>query len=170
MIHVSLYSWRHDIGDAFIQTLPNTTYHDLATDYFKKKDYIERPYGVPMVDADSALKLSLERETGHPLRGATAVIPRHVPEHRKFYHTTTHLNDYRAPYPFLLSTGARLPDYGLAYKRCMSQFTDTADYRRFGYNTWWDESGHYGNSHLRAQVPVYAYRNPIFPSKIQGAV
>jgi len=61
MIHVSLYSWRHDIGDAFIQTLPNTTYHDLATDYFKKKDYIERPYGVPMVDADSALKLSLER-------------------------------------------------------------------------------------------------------------
>ncbi|KAI0220602.1 hypothetical protein LSAT2_027888 [Lamellibrachia satsuma] len=164
------YSTYRRIADITDGTLPMTTYQDLVADRLKRKDYIERPHGIPMIDEDSALRLSLERETGHPLRGATAVIPRHHPEHRKFYHTTTHRNDYFAPYPFLSDNKAHLPDYNLAYRRCMSQFTDPADYRRFGYNTWWDESAHYGNSHLRAQVPVYAQRNPLFPSKIQGAV
>ena len=38
-----------------------TTYQDLAADRLKRKDYIERPHGVPMIDEDSALRLSLER-------------------------------------------------------------------------------------------------------------
>ena len=40
----------------------------------------------------------------------------------------------------------------LAYKKMKSQFTDTADYRRNGWNTWQDESGIYTNSHFKAQV------------------
>ena len=49
------------------------------------------------------------RETGHPLRGAIAVIPRHHPDHRKFYHTTTYKNDYFAPYPILLAVSMPCP-------------------------------------------------------------
>lgn len=38
------------------------------------------------------------------------------------------------------------PDNTQALKKCHSQFTDRADYRRPGRNTWQDESGVYANS------------------------
>ena len=38
------------------------------------------------------------------------------------------------------------------YKKCHSQFSDTADYRRFGRNTWQDESGVYANSALEHEL------------------
>ena len=39
-----------------------------------------------------------------------------------------------------------------AYKKCHSQFTDTADYRRSGLNTWQDESGLYANTEAKRTV------------------
>ena len=51
-------------------------------------------------------------------------------------------------------------DYTEAYKRCQSQFTDTADYRRNGRNTWQDESGIYHNSHHKADCPTYQRNDP----------
>lgn len=54
-----------------IQTLPMTTYQDLVADRLKRKDYIERPHGVPMIDEDSALRLSLERYVGAYTLGET---------------------------------------------------------------------------------------------------
>ena len=51
----------------------------------------------------------------------------------------------------------RPPDFAdksLALKKCHSQFTDTADYRRPGRNTWQDESGLYANSHFKAELYV----------------
>ena len=44
------------------------------------------------------------------------------------------------------------PDKSAAYRKCHSQFTDTADYRRPGRNTWQDESGVYSNTHYKQQV------------------
>ncbi|XP_033105225.1 protein C9orf135-like [Anneissia japonica] len=46
------------------------------------------------------------------------------------------------------------PDHSNGYRKCHSQFTDTADYRRFGRNTWQDESAIYANrDYKRALFP-----------------
>ena len=47
----------------------------------------------------------------------------------------------------------------IAYKKCHSQFTDTADYRRLGLNTWQDESGFYANTETKREV--FRSTNPI---------
>ena len=52
-------------------------------------------------------------------------------------------------------------NYTPAYKYCHSQFTDTANHRRSGWNTWQDESGVYANTHFKAQTPVYQRTKPI---------
>ena len=52
-------------------------------------------------------------------------------------------------------------DYTAAYKYCHSQFTDTANHRRSGWNTWQDESGVYANSTLKSRTPVYQRTKPI---------
>ncbi|KAJ8306102.1 hypothetical protein KUTeg_016647 [Tegillarca granosa] len=44
-------------------------------------------------------------------------------------------------------------------RKCNSQFTDTADYRRVGRNTWQDESGIYANTHFKREV--FKPGNPI---------
>ena len=53
------------------------------------------------------------------------------------------------------------PDESTALKKCHSQFTDTADYRRPGRNTFQDESGLYANSHLKKQTSFVNQENPI---------
>lgn len=58
------------------------------------------------------------------------------------------------------------PDLSPAYRKCNSQFTDTADYRRPGRNTWQDESGVYANTHYKRQVMQPT--NPIPPTLSWG--
>ena len=53
---------------------------------------------------------------------------------------------------FHTGMSTRFPDKSAAYRKCHSQFTDTADYRRPGRNTWQDESGVYSNTHYKQQV------------------
>jgi len=43
-------------------------------------------------------------------------------------------------------------DKSAAYRKTLSQFTDTSDYRRPGRNTWQDESGIYSNTHYKREV------------------
>ncbi len=50
-------------------------------------------------------------------------------------------------------------DNSSAFKKCHSQFTDSADYRRPGLNTWQDESGTYANSEIKQQT--FKASNPI---------
>uniref|UniRef100_A0A8C4RI20 Uncharacterized protein n=1 Tax=Erpetoichthys calabaricus TaxID=27687 RepID=A0A8C4RI20_ERPCA len=52
-----------------------------------------------------------------------------------------------------------LPDYSTAFRKCHSQFTDTADYRRHGKNIWQDESGNYANKDLKNKQLKHS--NPI---------
>ncbi|KAH0628276.1 hypothetical protein JD844_009193 [Phrynosoma platyrhinos] len=49
--------------------------------------------------------------------------------------------------------------YSVVHRKCHSQFTDTADYRRHGINTWQDESGVYANADLK--LKVFPVTNPI---------
>ena len=57
---------------------------------------------------------------------------------------------------FLLSISQEqppdFPDNSNAYRKCHSQFTDTGDYKRFGRNTFQDESGIYANTQLKRDL------------------
>ncbi|XP_066458101.1 cilia- and flagella-associated protein 95 isoform X2 [Eleutherodactylus coqui] len=73
----------------------------------------------------------------------------------KRYLDTTYGVDFVAPFHYVRTTAPKVPevpDYSTAFKNCHSQFTDTADYRRRGRNTWQDESGIYGNKALRQRM------------------
>lgn len=69
-------------------------------------------------------------------------------------------------YTILQEKPADFPDLSPAYRKCNSQFTDTADYRRPGRNTWQDESGVYANTHYKRQVMQPT--NPIPPTLSWG--
>ncbi|KAL0979008.1 hypothetical protein UPYG_G00179250 [Umbra pygmaea] len=62
---------------------------------------------------------------------------------RELYSTYT--LDYQAPWDYSNQTSTiKGPENSSpAYRKPQSQFTDTADYRRVGRNTWQDESGAY---------------------------
>ncbi|EMP30445.1 hypothetical protein UY3_12446 [Chelonia mydas] len=59
--------------------------------------------------------------------------------------------------------GAQPDGYSVVHRKCHSQFTDTADYRRHGINTWQDESGIYANADIKQKV--FPVTNPI-PSNV----
>lgn len=151
------------IGNITDGSLPPTTYQHMTSQSLLKDDFTEKQTTKPMVNQDTAAHVSLDRDTGAPDCGYGAVLPRHHPDHNKAHFETTHLADYRPPFGFTPAEEKPkdFADNSLAYKYCHSQFADTADYRRHGRNTWQDESGHYANSHLRAQCPVYQPRDPV---------
>ncbi|XP_015221901.2 cilia- and flagella-associated protein 95 [Lepisosteus oculatus] len=127
-----------------------------------KKDYEIRETPKPLVKADNFNSACFDRETRRPKTGFSEVLPRHQAGHNKIDMDTTYALDYLPPYSY--STQSCVGDQAecsAAYRRCQSQFTDTADYRRQGRNTWQDESGVYGNSHIRRRV--FPRSHPITP-------
>uniref|UniRef100_A0A8C8RFP6 Chromosome 9 open reading frame 135 n=1 Tax=Pelusios castaneus TaxID=367368 RepID=A0A8C8RFP6_9SAUR len=89
--------------------------------------------------------LLLGVQTGLPQTGVGAVLPRHPSDH------------------FKMLVGPQTGDYSIVHRKCHSQFTDTADYRRHGINTWQDESGIYANADIKQKV--FPVTNPI-PSNV----
>ena len=69
--------------------------------------------------------------------------------------------DYKDTYPYEVCTPVEVAekDNSAAYRKCHSQFTDTADYRRNGRNTWHDETGLYANAEVKSEV--FKTSNPI---------
>eukprot|EP00069_Balaena_mysticetus_P013460 bmy_08114T0 len=43
-------------------------------------------------------------------------------------------------------------DYSVVHRKCHSQFTDLNGSKRFGINTWHDESGTYANSYVKRKL------------------
>lgn len=132
---------------------PPTTYQDYCKQSELKDDYSEKEFKKCMVNTSTFHHLSLDsRDTGKPEKGYGSVLPHHHPDHDAFRSKTTYNHDYCAPYPYeavesnTSVQGEKFADNTIANKKCHSQFTDTADYRRPGQNTWQDESGVYGNS------------------------
>ncbi|XP_029328564.1 protein C9orf135 homolog isoform X1 [Mus caroli] len=56
----------------------------------------------------------------------------------------------------------RREEYSIVHRKCRSQFTDLNGSKRFGINTWHDESGIYANSEAKQKLYALA-RNPIVP-------
>ncbi|KAF7250439.1 hypothetical protein EYD10_04121 [Varanus komodoensis] len=72
---------------------------------------------------------------------------------------TTYQTDYVPPYDYVPYVTPDTVGYSVVHRKCHSQFTDTADYRRHGINTWQDESGIYANADLKQKV--FPVTNPI---------
>ncbi|XP_040212705.1 protein C9orf135 homolog [Rana temporaria] len=131
----------------------NTTTHQHLSQIQLKDEYQVKEVPKKMINEDNIGILDIKRSTGCPEKGFGAVLPRHNKDHMKIHLDTTYATDYVAPYPGTATLKvAEVPNYSAAYKKCHSQFTDTADYRRHGRNTFQDESGMYANSHMKRLV------------------
>nr|XP_033780645.1 protein C9orf135 homolog isoform X2 [Geotrypetes seraphini] len=127
-----------------------TTTDQQLSQIFLKKDYEEREIHKSLVNLDNYETTVFERDTGRPERGFGAVLPRHPLDHLKMIFDTTYNSAFVAPFPYIPSCHYLAPqEYSTVHRKCHSQFTDTADYRRYGINTWQDESGVYANTELK---------------------
>ncbi|XP_072263149.1 cilia- and flagella-associated protein 95 isoform X2 [Pyxicephalus adspersus] len=131
----------------------NTTTQQHLSQINLKDEYQVRELPKPMINKDNIGILDIRRQTGCPDKGFGAVLPHHSQDHKKIHLDTTYIRDYVAPYPYTTTLKVQeVPDNSAAYKKCHSQFTDTADYRRHGRNTWQDESGLYANRQIKQLV------------------
>ncbi|XP_075684077.1 cilia- and flagella-associated protein 95 [Rhinoderma darwinii] len=129
-----------------------TTQHQLSQVHLKG-EYKVKDVRKQMVNEDNLDTLNLKRQTGLPDSGFRSVLPHHSTDHNKMHLDTTYGINYVAPFQYTASLKvSRVTDYSSAFKKCHSQFMDTADYRRRGRNTWQDESGIYANREMRQNV------------------
>ncbi|XP_074643707.1 cilia- and flagella-associated protein 95-like [Tubulanus polymorphus] len=156
------------IGNITDGTLPNTTYQELCNQSLLKNQFQEQEIGKSLVNEETFGDINNDRDTGAPKNGYGSVLPCHNPDHDKQHLETTHRADYIPPYPYTPAEEKPkdFADHSLAYKKCNSQFSDTADYRRLGRNTWQDESGIYTNTHYKRQLSTYQPTQTI-PERLQ---
>jgi len=144
------------IGNVTDGEIPKTTYQDQADQVLLKPMYEDRDCHRSMIQAETLTKANegLDRESGDPKDGYGSVLPRHNKDHKKLHLDTTYTADFYPPFPMTCQhpEEEESEDKIAAYKRMKSQFTDTADYRRNGWNTWQDESGIYANSEYKKQI------------------
>lgn len=145
------------IGNVTDGEIPKTTYQDQADQVLLKPMYEGRDCHRGMVQPETlaSADAGIDIKTGDPKCGYGSVLPHHNEDHKKFHLDTTYKTDYYPPFPMTAENrpeNVEPEDKSAAYRRMMSQFTDTADYRRNGWNTWQDESGIYANSEYKKQV------------------
>ncbi|KAG8595738.1 hypothetical protein GDO81_001608 [Engystomops pustulosus] len=142
-------------GDVASEDWKTTTGHQFSQVQLKA-EYEVKDFHKKMVNEDNLDTLNLKRQTGLPDNGFGAVLPHHSKDHNKMDLNTTYGIDYMAPFQYttspIIEKVPEVPDYVSAFKKCHSQFTDTADYRRHGRNTWQDESGVYANREVRQRM------------------
>jgi len=143
------------LGNVRDQEVPQSTTHYHMQQIQQKDDYKERRCKFPMIDASTFNETETTRDTSASSSEFGSILPRYSAEHDKRYLNTTYVTDYKYGYPYEESnTRMEEKDNTAAFKRCRSQFTDTADYHRIGKNTWQDESGQYANSELKKSNPI----------------
>ncbi|XP_022368516.1 uncharacterized protein C9orf135 homolog [Enhydra lutris kenyoni] len=173
---VLVYSWHHDReaypkdydieGPEDIKKLCNSTYWRLGTDeppiwlsethekmaqvYLNRElDKIKRK---PLLNDETMSSGIIERDTGLPATGFGALFTRHPPDQHKMYALTTYAEEYAAPYEYEPLDYPCQDDYSIVHRKCRSQFTDLDGSKRFGINTWHDESGIYANSCVKRKL------------------
>nr|XP_002130464.1 protein C9orf135-like [Ciona intestinalis] len=158
-LHTTTYARIGNITDG---SLPLPTTKAALEQISLKDDFTEQVTRKNMIDVGSFANADISRNIpSAPNSGFGSVLPRHHPDHDKLHLETTHRADFTAPYPFTPAPECppEFADNSAAYRKCISQFTDTADYRRVGKNTWQDESGVYANTHEKRRV--FPSTNPI---------
>ncbi|XP_024594727.1 protein C9orf135 homolog isoform X1 [Neophocaena asiaeorientalis asiaeorientalis] len=95
----------------------------------------------------------IERDTGLPATGFGALFPRHPSDWYEMCALTTYAEEYAPPYEYQpLGYPCQDDDYSVVHRKCCSQFTDLNGSKRFGINTWHDESGTYANSYVKQKL------------------
>ncbi|XP_057305932.1 cilia- and flagella-associated protein 95-like isoform X1 [Hydractinia symbiolongicarpus] len=157
-LHQSTYNRILNVTDG---TFPVSTSHDHMNQIKLRKDFEEKVSRHAMIDHSTFHHTTKHRNTGTPERGFGSILPRHPTNHNTRYLDTTYEVDYRNTYPYEPSPVIVNDDKdeSAAYRKCHSQFTDVADYRRHGRNTWHNESGTYANSETKKEV--FKTTNPI---------
>ncbi|XP_030647651.1 protein C9orf135-like [Chanos chanos] len=119
-----------------VETSWSTTTETQMSQYLLKKQYEIRETPRSMVRADNFRNLVFDRETGQ----SRSVLPRHGPGHNNMDFRTTYTSDYQpqkdAPKDVMETESA--PNISPDFRRRQSVFTDVADHRRRGKNTWQD--------------------------------
>ncbi|XP_049626946.1 cilia- and flagella-associated protein 95 [Suncus etruscus] len=113
-----------------------------------------------LVNEETLCSGMIKRDIGLPGTGFGSLFSRHPPDHCKMYNLTTYAEGYTPPHDY---QPHQYPcDYSLVHRKCHSQFTDLNGSKRFGINTWHDESGIYGNSHMKKELYSLT-QSPIVP-------
>ncbi|XP_070286253.1 cilia- and flagella-associated protein 95 isoform X2 [Myotis yumanensis] len=94
----------------------------------------------------------VERDTGLPVTGFGALFTRHPPDRHRMCALTTYTENYTPPYNYQLLDYPCQDDYSIVHRKCRSQFSDLNGSKRFGINTWHDESGIYANSYAKQEL------------------
>ncbi|XP_007904767.1 protein C9orf135 [Callorhinchus milii] len=125
----------------------STTTNSQMNQINLKDDYNKKIHKL-LMNKEAVKTLEFKRDTGYP-ENYRAVLPRHSPDHNKFYSSTTYNDEFYSPYTYTPAPPEVIPNKGPLYRKCISQFMEPANHRREGRNTWQDESGAYANSELK---------------------
>ncbi|XP_032163400.1 protein C9orf135 homolog isoform X4 [Mustela erminea] len=126
------------------------THEKMAQVYLNRElDKIKRK---PLLNDETMSSGIIERDTGLPATGFGALFTRHPPDRHKMYALTTYAEEYAAPYDYEPLDYPCQDDYSIVHRKCRSQFTDLDGSKRFGINTWHDESGIYANSCVKRKL------------------
>ncbi|XP_036289736.1 protein C9orf135 homolog isoform X2 [Pipistrellus kuhlii] len=105
-----------------------------------------------LLNEETLLSGIVERDTGLPLTGFGALFTRHPPDWRKMCALTTYAENYTRPYDYQPLDYPCQDDYSIVHRKCCSQFTDLNGSKRYGINTWHDESGIYANADVKRKL------------------
>ncbi|KAM5261526.1 cilia- and flagella-associated protein 95 isoform 2-T2 [Hipposideros larvatus] len=153
-------------GPEEVKKLCNSTYWRLGTDepltwISETQEQMAQTYlNTELAEIKSKALLNeetlnsgiIERDTGLPMTGFGALFTRHPPDRRKLYELTTYAEYYTPPYDYQPLGYPCQDDYSIIHRKCRSQFTDLNGSKRFGINTWHDESGIYANSYVKQKL------------------
>lgn len=174
---VLVYSWNHDReaypkdydieGPEEVKKLCNSTYcrlgtheptvwksetHEKMAQVYLNTEFTEIK-SKALLNEESISSGIIERDTGLPATGFGALFTKHPPDWRKMYTLTTYAEEYAPPYQYQpFDYPCQDDDYSVVHRKCRSQFTDLNGSKRFGINTWHDESGIYANSYLKRKL------------------
>uniref|UniRef100_A0A8C0WHP0 Uncharacterized protein n=1 Tax=Castor canadensis TaxID=51338 RepID=A0A8C0WHP0_CASCN len=183
---VLVYSWHYEReafpkdydleGPEEVKNLCNSTYrrlgideppvwisetHEQLSQYFLKREMAEKK-SKALLNEETMCSGIFKRDTGSPATGFGAIFTRHPPDWGKMWTLTTYREDYAPPYKYLPRGYPCQDDYSIVHRKCRSQFTDLDGSKRYGINTWHDESGVYANSDAKQKVFSLA-GSPIVP-------
>ncbi|XP_017546458.1 protein C9orf135 [Pygocentrus nattereri] len=132
----------------------STTTETHMSQYLLKKEYEAKETPKSMVQASSFQSLVFDREAGHT--GCKSILPRHRPDYNDMELCTVYALDYLPP---RATTKEAVPvkavmDKMVDFRRRQSHFTDVADHRRQGRNTWQDMN--------EAQAKVCGVMKPLY--------
>ncbi|XP_039693937.1 cilia- and flagella-associated protein 95 isoform X2 [Pteropus medius] len=125
--------------------------HEQMAQIFLKTELAEIK-SKALLNAETMSSGIIERDTGLPVTGFGALFTRHPPDRRKMCALTTYAENYTPPYDYQPLDYPCQDDYSIVHRKCRSQFTDLNGSKRFGINTWHDESGIYANSYVKQKL------------------